>query len=133
MEQNVAARAPMDPKVAKAVEEYRDMSAKMNALIEKKQTAITKLNENTLVRKELDLLEDEAPVFKLIGTVLVKQDLDEAKANVKQRIDYIDSDLKRMDNKLAAMQKDQAERGQRLVTLQKEVAAKAAKGKEEGK
>eukprot|EP00940_MAST-03C_sp_MAST-3C-sp2_P002790 g2790.t1 len=117
----------MDPKVAKAVEDYKEQANKMNALLEKKQSAITRLNENTLVKKELDLLEDETPVFKLIGSVLVKQDLDEAKANVKQRIDYIDSDLKRMDNKMAALQKEQQERGAKLVEMQRKVAEEAKK------
>jgi prefoldin beta subunit len=32
-------------------------------------------------------------VYKLIGPVLVKQDLAEAKANVKKRIEYIYAEL----------------------------------------
>lgn len=43
--------------------------------------------------QELDLLEDDANVFKLIGPVLVKQDLAEAKANVNKRIEYITAEL----------------------------------------
>jgi prefoldin beta subunit len=34
-------------------------------------------------------LESDANVFKLIGPVLVKQDLEEARQNVNKRIDYI--------------------------------------------
>lgn len=43
--------------------------------------------------QELELLEDDANVFKLIGPVLVKQDLAEAKANVNKRIEYITAEL----------------------------------------
>ena len=43
--------------------------------------------------QELDLLSDDANVFKLIGPVLVKQDLAEARANVRKRIEYITAEL----------------------------------------
>ena len=43
--------------------------------------------------QELDLLKDDANVYKLIGPVLVKQDLAEANANVRKRIDYISAEL----------------------------------------
>ena len=43
--------------------------------------------------QELDLLEEEANVYKLIGPVLVKQDLAEANANVRKRIEYISAEL----------------------------------------
>lgn len=43
--------------------------------------------------KELDLLNEDANVYKLIGPVLVKQDLAEANANVRKRIDYISAEL----------------------------------------
>lgn len=43
--------------------------------------------------QELDLLNEDANVYKLIGPVLVKQDLAEANANVRKRIDYISAEL----------------------------------------
>eukprot|EP00850_Spirogloea_muscicola_P024367 SM000701S21273 [mRNA] locus=s701:97:1099:+ [translate_table: standard] len=46
-------------------------------------------SENDMVQKELELLEDDAAVYKLIGPVLVRQDLVEARANVAKRIEYI--------------------------------------------
>ncbi|KAK3038741.1 hypothetical protein RJ639_028348 [Escallonia herrerae] len=46
-----------------------------------------------LCLKELDLLNEDANVYKLIGPVLVKQDLAEANANVRKRIDYISAEL----------------------------------------
>lgn len=51
------------------------------------------LNENIAVKKELDLLKQDNDVFKLIGPVLVKQDLEEAKQNVTKRMDYISAEL----------------------------------------
>ncbi|KAL0398340.1 UNVERIFIED_CONTAM: Prefoldin subunit [Sesamum radiatum] len=62
-----------------------------NHQVRKKYTI--QLGENELVLKELDLLNEEANVYKLIGPVLVKQDLAEANANVRKRIDYISAEL----------------------------------------
>ncbi|XP_073058549.1 prefoldin subunit 6 isoform X5 [Primulina eburnea] len=62
-----------------------------NHQIRKKYTI--QLGENELVLKELDLLTAEANVYKLIGPVLVKQDLAEANANVRKRIEYISAEL----------------------------------------
>jgi prefoldin beta subunit len=38
-------------------------------------------------------VEDLDSVYKLIGPVLVKQDLTEAKQNVQKRIDYINGEM----------------------------------------
>lgn len=43
--------------------------------------------------QELDLLDNQNTVFKLIGPVLVKQDLDEAKATVGKRLEYINGEM----------------------------------------
>ena len=43
--------------------------------------------------QELDELEPEANVFKMMGPVLIKQDLEEAKQTVKKRIEYITGEL----------------------------------------
>lgn len=50
-------------------------------------------NENDMVLKELELVDEDAKVFKLIGPVLIKQDLDEAKANVEKRLQYIQDEM----------------------------------------
>ena len=51
------------------------------------------LNNHCSFVQELDLLEDDAKVFKMIGAVLVRQDLTEAKAVVAKRIEYITSEV----------------------------------------
>ncbi|PHT74941.1 hypothetical protein T459_22218, partial [Capsicum annuum] len=76
-----------------------------NHQIRKKYTI--QLGENELVLKELDLLNEDANVFKLIGPVLVKQDMAEAKANVKKRIEYISTELKRLDSTLQDLEEKQ--------------------------
>ena len=45
------------------------------------------------VWQELDILEDDASVYKLIGPVLVKQELMEVKNNVTKRVEFIKNDM----------------------------------------
>lgn len=47
----------------------------------------------TLMYQELDLLGDDANVFKMIGPAMIKQDLKDAKDNVNGRIKYISGEL----------------------------------------
>lgn len=51
------------------------------------------LTENSVVQSELDVLKEDAEVFKLIGPVLMKVELAEAKDNVVKRVNYIKNDL----------------------------------------
>ncbi|MBA0724266.1 hypothetical protein Golax_020969 [Gossypium laxum] len=76
-----------------------------NHQVRKKYTI--QLGENELVLKELDLLKEDANVYKLIGPVLVKQDLAEANANVRKRIEYISAELKRLDSSLQDLEEKQ--------------------------
>jgi hypothetical protein len=45
------------------------------------------------VKLELDNLEDGNAVYKLIGPVLLKQDIDDAQQNVDKRIDFIKAEM----------------------------------------
>ncbi len=53
-----------------------------------------------MVLQELNLVQgdDEAVVYKLVGPVLAKQDMEEARTNVKTRLDFITKEIDRMDN-----------------------------------
>ncbi|KAK2996653.1 hypothetical protein RJ639_036757 [Escallonia herrerae] len=83
----------------------RDLEAKANDLNklqkgkhrkespDQKEVYHTTRRERARPQGELDLLNEDANVYKLIGPVLVKQDLAEANANVRKRIDYISAEL----------------------------------------
>lgn len=79
------------------------------------------LTENNLVKTELDLLEDDATVYKLIGPVLIKQDLREAKQNVEKRIDYITTEIKRLEETMADVASKQETQKQTVMRLQNAV------------
>ncbi|EDQ85811.1 uncharacterized protein MONBRDRAFT_38649 [Monosiga brevicollis MX1] len=93
----------------------------------------TQLGENKLVAQELDLVDEseEEVVFKLVGPALLKQDLDEAKANVAKRIDYITKEIERYTKLVkdcqtreeAAEQKEQELRAKRTEALVDELSS----------
>ncbi|XP_042491687.1 prefoldin subunit 6 [Macadamia integrifolia] len=92
-----------------------------NHQVRKKYTI--QLGENELVLKELDLLNENANVFKLMGPVLVKQDLAEANANVRKRIDYISAELKRLDGNLQDLEEKQNSKKDAMLKLQQRIQA----------
>eukprot|EP00189_Rhodosorus_marinus_P009463 CAMPEP_0184738358 /NCGR_PEP_ID=MMETSP0315-20130426/1026_1 /TAXON_ID=101924 /ORGANISM="Rhodosorus marinus, Strain UTEX LB 2760" /LENGTH=107 /DNA_ID=CAMNT_0027206037 /DNA_START=433 /DNA_END=756 /DNA_ORIENTATION=+ len=86
------------------------------------------LSENQIVEQELALLKDDAEVFKLIGPVLIKQDLLEAKGNVSKRINFITSEMKRTDDQIALLEKQQATKENQMMELQIKLQKLAKQG-----
>merc|ERR1712008_160929 len=70
------------------------------------------LSETKVVLNGLEILKEDSIVYKLLGPVLVKQDKQEAVSNVKQRSDYMESELKRNEKALgdvdSKLKKEQA-------------------------
>ncbi|THU53547.1 hypothetical protein C4D60_Mb10t15580 [Musa balbisiana] len=71
--------------------------------------------------KELELLNENSNVYKLIGPVLVKQDLAEANANVRKRIEYISAELKRLDGTLKESEDKQNSKKESVLQLQQKI------------
>ena len=78
---------------------------KENECIEKEQSKIrvalnnyeNKKTENTIVKKELELLDDEDVVYKLIGPILVQQETGDAKIQVDSRIEMINKEIHKLE------------------------------------
>ncbi len=65
-------------------------------VVQGKQIMAEKKNENDMVLQEFKMLGDGANVYKLVGPILAKQDLDECKSNVQKRIEFIDKEIARL-------------------------------------
>mmetsp|Transcript_51127 Transcript_51127/g.132772 ORF Transcript_51127/g.132772 Transcript_51127/m.132772 type:complete len:117 (-) Transcript_51127:148-498(-) len=85
-------------------------------------TAQTQILENELVLKELELLEEDASVFKLIGPVLVKQELMEVKNNVTKRVEFIKNDIKRLEGKIKSFEQQGEQCKANISKLQQQAA-----------
>ncbi|XP_067662069.1 prefoldin subunit 6-like [Haliotis asinina] len=100
------------------VEKYQSVQKDLQKYMSLRQQLDAQLNENTLVKEELGRLETESKVYKMIGPVLVKQDLEESKQNVQKRIDYISGEMKRHDVTIKDLEKKQDSQRETLSKLQ---------------
>lgn len=102
----------LQKKFQKELEVYSNMQKEYRKAVAQKQQLDGQLNENKIVKDELMLLKKDSEVYKLIGPVLVKQDLEEAKQNVVKRMEYISKEVKRTDDHIHALEnKQEAQQG----------------------
>jgi prefoldin beta subunit len=79
----------VDGEYAKA-REYQEEIQKMSG---DRQTLMQQQSENEMVKQELALLDDNAQVYKLVGPVLMKNETEDAKQTVDQRLEMISGEL----------------------------------------
>ena len=83
--------------VQKAIEaemnEARKIQTELAKVMGSRQGLIEKRGENEMVLKELALLEPTAVLYKMVGPVLAKQSLSEAKSNVEKRVEFINGEM----------------------------------------
>ncbi|CAI5728202.1 unnamed protein product [Peronospora effusa] len=123
--------AELKDQVETAMTRYRTLQDEVQVLATQRQTYAQQANENDMVKKELELLDDEAKVYKLVGPVLLKQDVDEAKTNVNKRLEFINNELDKVTTKIEAKEKEAVGIRTNISTMQMEMqkrAAEAAKG-----
>ncbi|XP_043265909.1 prefoldin subunit 6 [Colletes gigas] len=100
------------------IDKYKQVQKDYHKALSQRQQLDGQLNENVAVKKELDLLKPDDNVFKLIGPVLIKQDLEEAKENVAKRMGYISSELKRVEDLIVTLDKKQESHQEMLEKYQ---------------
>ncbi|KAI1300169.1 Prefoldin subunit 6 [Halotydeus destructor] len=110
-------------KLSDEVAKFNQLQKDVQKLIGLRQTLDAQLNENSVVKEEMDLLEDEAVIFKLIGPAMLKQDLKESKDNVANRIKYISEELKRHETSIKDLESKQDDQREVIAKLQQQFQA----------
>ncbi|XP_030762842.1 prefoldin subunit 6 [Sitophilus oryzae] len=100
------------------LDSFKTVQKELQKAISTRQQLDGQLNENEIVKKELDLLPADGKVFKSVGPVLIKTELVEAKQNVSKRMDYISKELKRVDDLIASLERKQDTHREGLQKLQ---------------
>ncbi len=108
----------MQTKLQEEVEKLQTLQKQQQKTLTARQTLDSQLSENKLVKEELDLIEGDSGVFKMVGPALVRQSLEEAKQNVDKRIGYISGEIKRHDELIKEQEKKQEEHRESLGDLQ---------------
>jgi len=109
---------PLAAKYEIEINEFKVLEKEFSKLATTRNQYATQLNENEMVFRELDLSAEDAEIHKLIGPALVKQSREEALSNVKKRIDFINGEIKRLDNSVKDLQKKIELKKQRVTELQ---------------
>jgi len=118
--------AAVDAEVAR----FRELQEEVQKLRNDQQTLMGQQNENDMVKAELDLLDDGACVYKMVGPVLMRNDLDDAKQTVEKRLEYITGELNKLEKKIEDTEKkasEAAEKVQKMQSAMQQAAAEAAR------
>jgi prefoldin beta subunit len=99
---------------------------KENQCIEKEQSKIrvainnfeNKKNENNIVKSELSLLDEEDIVYKLIGPILVQQEIGDAKIQVDSRIEIINKEIHKLEKNYQSNLKKMEANRQKIADIQ---------------
>ena len=108
----------MQSKMQEEGEALQALQKQSTKALTARQTLDSQLNENQLVKEEMDKLEAGANVYKLIGPALVRQDVGEAQGNVAKRIEYITGELRRQEDALKEIEKKQDGHRENLQNMQ---------------
>eukprot|EP00397_Hematodinium_sp_SG-2012_P066599 GEMP01100357.1.p1 GENE.GEMP01100357.1~~GEMP01100357.1.p1 ORF type:complete len:128 (+),score=34.51 GEMP01100357.1:25-384(+) len=106
--------AKLEDKIA----EFKSTQSNLQQNYKARSQLVSQQQENSLVRTEFEKLEEDAIVYKLVGPVLVKQDVDDAKVNVDKRIEYITNELKRVDGVVENLEKELSDKRAVIGELQ---------------
>jgi prefoldin beta subunit len=74
-------------------EEVREIKNEMMKNQTSQQKLLTQLNENKMVSQEFKFLKEDSKVYKLVGPILISQDLAESQSIVEKRIKFIEKEL----------------------------------------
>ncbi|XP_043939469.1 prefoldin subunit 6 [Protopterus annectens] len=107
-------------KLQAELEKYQQLQKDLSKCMSARQKLEAQVTENNIVKEELELLNSDNLVFKLIGPVLVKQDLEEAKATVSKRLEYINGEIKRYEAQIKDLEKKSEQHRDTLTKLQQE-------------
>ncbi|XP_034037255.1 prefoldin subunit 6 [Thalassophryne amazonica] len=107
-------------KLKSEVQKYAQIQKDVSNSMTCRQKLEKQLTENNIVKEELDLLDSTNTVYKLIGPVLVKQDVDEAKATVAKRLEYINGEIQRYEAALKDLEQQSEQQREVLSSLQQD-------------
>jgi len=108
--------------------EYQKLQVDLSNAIEARQRLDAQLSENELVKKEFAQLTPDNTVYKLVGPILVKQDQADAKNNVETRLEFIKSEIKRIEGQLKEFGAKSEEKKNQLVEIQTVLQQQAQQG-----
>lgn len=106
--------------------ELQKLQSLASKAIEARERLDAQLSENELVKKEFADLTEDNTVYKLLGPVLVKQDQAEAKSTVNTRLDFIRSEIKRVETQIKDLDSQMDKKKDELGSVQTAIQTRDA-------
>ena len=97
---------------------FRELQSELQKLQSDLQIVMGQRTENEMVLQELELLKESNVVYKLTGPVLIKQKLEDARDTVRKRLEFIRSELTKIQAKMEAKEKHGNELALKIQQMQ---------------
>ncbi|CAE7696818.1 YKE2 [Symbiodinium sp. CCMP2592] len=104
-----------EQEMQKELDKFKGMQEGLQKDYEARMGLIAQQQETELVKQEFDSIEEDAVVYKLVGPVMVKQNVDDAKANVAKRLEYISGELDRSNKIIGEKEKELSDKQKQLI------------------
>lgn len=102
--------------------DFSKLQSSLTELAEARSKLETQLQENKIVLEEFDHLSEDSKIFKMTGPVLMPQDYNEAKMNVQKRLEFIETEIKRVEEKIGKEQKNVEDTRNKLLQIKAQMA-----------
>ncbi|KAF7882993.1 hypothetical protein BGAL_0262g00160 [Botrytis galanthina] len=101
-------------------EEYQKLQTDLQSSISSRQKLESQQQENKSVQKEFSALSSDSNIYKLVGPVLLKQDKTEAVMAVDGRLEFIEKEIKRVEQAIKDVQDKSDGLKMEIIKLQSE-------------
>jgi prefoldin beta subunit len=108
----------MAAEIDKEVANFREVQEQLQKVRNDLQIVLGQLTENEMVQQELDLLDGSSNVYKMVGPVLIRNSLEDAKDTVNKRIEFITTEKNRLETKAKEFEKKMNEISTKVQQMQ---------------
>ncbi|KAH0365520.1 prefoldin subunit 6, partial [Aureobasidium melanogenum] len=102
-------------------DEYTTLQNELQTTVAARQKLESQQQENKGVKSEFANLDDDANIYKLVGPILLKQDVSEAKSTVDGRLEFIEKEINRIEKQISDIQAKSEEKKMAVFQLQTEI------------
>ncbi|KAI6245872.1 Prefoldin subunit [Erysiphe necator] len=81
-------------------EDYQTIQRDLQSTIQSRQQLESQLQENKEIQREFANLANDANIYKMVGPVLLKQEKSEAVVAVDARVEFINNEIKKVEDKI---------------------------------
>ncbi|KAK4132696.1 prefoldin subunit [Trichocladium antarcticum] len=118
--------ADLQARLQKLSEEFTQFQQELQDTVGSRQKLDAQKQENLGVQTEFAKLKDGETIYKLIGPVLLKQDQTEAESTVNGRLEFIDKEISRLEQRIRETQGKMEKKKGEIIQLQSSAQAAGA-------